>query len=105
MPTSTPKSTESGQRKSPLRSDRRFRSQTALFYGPGMDNYDIALLKNVRLTESTSLQFRFEDFNIFNHAQFFGPLSVDGNIGSSAFGQVVSADSPRLVQLGAKFFY
>ena len=75
------------------------------FYGPGMDNYDIALLKNVRLTESRSLQFRLEGFNIFNHAQFFGPQSVDGNIGSSAFGQVVRADSPRLVQLGAKFFF
>jgi len=75
------------------------------FYGPGMDNYDIALLKNVRLTESKSLQFRLEGFNIFNHAQFFGPQAVDGNIGSSTFGQVVSADSPRLVQLGAKFFF
>ncbi len=75
------------------------------FYGPGMDNYDMALLKNVRLTESKSLQFRLEGFNIFNHAQFFGPQSVDGNIGSSAFGQIASADSPRLVQLGAKFFF
>src|SRR5580658_10409432 len=75
------------------------------FYGPGMDNYDIALLKNLRLTESKSLQFRLEGFNVFNHAQFFGPQSVDGNIGSSTFGQVVSADSPRLVQLGAKFFF
>ena len=74
-------------------------------YGPGMDNYDIALLKNVRLTESKSLQFWLEGFNIFNHAQFFGPQSVDGNIGSSTFGQVVIADSPRLVQLGAKFFF
>ncbi len=75
------------------------------FYGPGMDNYDIALLKNVSLTESKSLQFRLEGFNVFNHAQFFGPQSVDGNIGSSSFGQVVSANSPRLVQLGAKFFF
>jgi|HubBroStandDraft_1064217.scaffolds.fasta_scaffold00581_11 hypothetical protein len=75
------------------------------FYGPGMDNYDIALLKNLRLTESKSLQFRLEGFNVFNHAQFFGPQSVNGNIGSSTFGQVVSADSPRLVQLGAKFFF
>ena len=57
------------------------------------------------LTESKSLQFRLEAFNVFNHAQFFGPQSVDGNIGSSTFGQVVSADPPRLVQLGAKFFF
>jgi hypothetical protein len=75
------------------------------FYGPGMNNYDMALLKNVHLTESKSLQFRLEEFNAFNHAQFFGPQSVDGNIGSSTFGQVVSADSPRLVQFGAKFYF
>jgi hypothetical protein len=75
------------------------------FYGPGMDNYDMALLKNVRLTESKSLQFRLEAFNIFNHAQFFGPQSVDGNIDSSTFGDVISAAAPRLVQLGAKFFF
>lgn len=75
------------------------------FFGPGMDNYDIALLKNIRLTESKSLQFRLEGFNVFNHAQFFGPLAVDGNIASPTFGQVVSAAAPRLVQLGAKFFF
>ncbi|MGC1186160.1 MAG: carboxypeptidase regulatory-like domain-containing protein [Candidatus Acidiferrales bacterium] len=75
------------------------------FYGPGMDNYDMALLKNLRLTESKSLQFRVEAFNIFNHAQFFGPQAVDGNIGSSTFGQVISAAPPRLVQLGAKFLF
>jgi hypothetical protein len=75
------------------------------FYGPGMDNYDMALAKSVPLTESKSLQFRFEAFNVFNHSQFFGPQSVDGNIGSSTFGRVVSADSARLVQLGAKFIF
>ena len=75
------------------------------FYGPGMDNFDMALLKNVRLTESKSLQFRLEAFNAFNHAQFFGPQAVDGNIASSTFGQVISASSPRLVQLGLKFFF
>jgi hypothetical protein len=75
------------------------------FYGPGMDNYDMALLKNLRLTESKSFQFRIEAFNIFNHAQFFRPQSVDGNIASSTFGQVVSADPPRLVQLGAKLLF
>ncbi len=75
------------------------------FYGPGMNNFDMALLKNVRLTEAKSLQFRIEAFNAFNHAQFFGPQAVDGNIDSSTFGQVVSAAPPRLVQLGAKFFF
>jgi Carboxypeptidase regulatory-like domain/TonB dependent receptor len=77
------------------------------FYGPGMNNFDVALLKNVKLTESKSLQFRLEAFNVFNHAQFFGPLAVDGNIGDqgSTFGNVISADPPRLVQLGFKFLF
>jgi hypothetical protein len=75
------------------------------FYGPGMRNFDMAVLKNLRLTESKSVQLRVEAFNIFNHAQFFGPQAVDGNIGSATFGQVVSATAPRLVQVGAKFVF
>jgi Carboxypeptidase regulatory-like domain len=77
------------------------------FSGPGMDNYDMALLKSLRLTESKSLQLRIEGFNIFNHAQFFGAQSVDGNISDllTTFGQVVSADPPRLVQLGMKLLF
>jgi hypothetical protein len=54
------------------------------------------------LGESRSLQLRLETFNTFNHAQFFGPSSVNGEITSDAFGQVTSADAPRLVQLAAK---
>jgi hypothetical protein len=75
------------------------------FYGPGIDNYDMALLKSVKLTESKSLQFRFEGFNVFNHAQFYGPASVNGNINSSTFGQVVSAAAPRLMQAAIKFIF
>jgi hypothetical protein len=75
------------------------------FHGPGMENFDMAILKNLRLTESKSLQFRIEGFNVFNHAQFFGSQAVDGNISSATFGQVVSAAAPRLVQAGAKFTF
>jgi hypothetical protein len=77
------------------------------FQGPGMDDYDMALLKNLRLNESKSLQFRVEAFNIFNHTQFFGPQTVDGNIADlgTTFGNAVSANPPRLVQLGVKFLF
>ena len=80
-------------------------AQRRFFFGPGSNNYDMALLKNVRLTEAKSLQFRLEAFNVFNHAQFFGPQAVDGNIASSTFGQVISAAPPRILQLGAKFIF
>ncbi len=75
------------------------------FCGPGRINFDVALTKNLRLTESKSLQFRIEGFNVFNHAQFFGPRAVDGNIGSTSFGQVVSAAGPRLMQAAVKFAF
>jgi hypothetical protein len=78
-------------------------SKRRFFHGPGMDNYDVALLKTIRVTESKSFQIRLEAFNLFNHAQFFGPQAVDGNIDSSTFGDVISAAPPRLVQVGAKF--
>ena len=72
-------------------------------YGPGINNFDLALIKSVRLTESKSLEFRLEAFNAFNHAQFYGPAAVNGNISSPNFGQVVNAAAPRLVQIATKF--
>jgi hypothetical protein len=75
------------------------------FYGPGMNNYDMALLKNLRVSESKSFQFRLEAFNVFNHAQFFGPQAVDGNIDSSTFGDVINAAPPRLLQAAVRFTF
>jgi hypothetical protein len=75
------------------------------FYGPGLNNFDIALQKDVQISEAKALQFHLETFNSFNHAQFFGPVAVNGNISSTGFGQIVNADSPRLVQVAAKFVF
>jgi hypothetical protein len=75
------------------------------FHGPGFDNYDMALMKAFALTDSRSLQFRMEAFNVFNHAQFFGPTSVNGNMNSSTFGEVVGAASPRLMQAAVKLIF
>jgi hypothetical protein len=76
-----------------------------LFSGPGIDNYDLTAQKNFKLTESKSIQVRLEAFNAFNHAQFYGPASVDGNISSATFGHVVSAAAPRLLQIALKMVF
>jgi hypothetical protein len=73
--------------------DRRF------FHGPGLNNWDLSLLKTTRLWESGSLQFRLEFFNLFNHTQFNNPV---GNFASPSFGEVTSARSPRIGQLALK---
>jgi hypothetical protein len=83
----------------PGNSPRRF------FYGPGSANFDMALSKTLSLSDTKALLFRIEAFNVFNHAQFFGPLSVDGTLGSSSFGDVVSAAPPRLLQAAVKFTF
>jgi Carboxypeptidase regulatory-like domain len=75
------------------------------FHGPGMVNFDLALLKTMSISESKLLQFRLETFNTFNHTQFFGPVSVDGDISSNLFGQVVTAAPPRLIQIALKLLF
>ena len=75
------------------------------FHGPGMFNTDLALLRNFQIAEAKVLQFRLETFNLFNQAQFFGPATVNGNVDSRLFGQVVNAAPPRLMQLALKFTF
>ncbi len=75
------------------------------FYGPGINNFDVQLTKTTKLTETTSIDIRFEAFNIFNHAQFYGPTAVDGTYGTPNFGYVVQAAGPRLMQAAVKFHF
>ena len=76
------------------------------FYGPGIENFDISLEKGVRLADVRSLNFRVESFNAFNHAQFYGPASVNGQVGDTVnFGKIVNGASPRLVQLAVKYSF
>jgi Carboxypeptidase regulatory-like domain/TonB dependent receptor len=81
-------------------------SKRRFFYGPGLNNWDMALLKDTKITESKTLQFRFEAFNIWNHAQFSGQLSPGfGVFGSSGFGVISAAYDPRILQAGLKFLF
>jgi hypothetical protein len=83
----------------PGTSSRRF------FYGPGINNFDIALHKITRITESKSLELRIETFNTFNHAQFYGASAVDGNVNSPTYGKVLRAAPPRIMQAAAKLVF
>jgi hypothetical protein len=77
-----------------------------IFQGPGIENFDMRVSKTVRLLrESQSLDIRVEAFNVFNHAQFYGPTAVDGVVNDSDFGRIVSAASPRLVQVAMKLHF
>ena len=70
--------------------------------GPGLNVWDFSTLKNFRVTESKTLQFRAEFFNVFNHANFGLP---NNDISSPNFGVIQSAANPRLIQLALKFLF
>jgi len=72
--------------------------------GPGLFNWNMSLFKSFALneSESTRLQFRVETYNTFNHTQFNG---LDLGFTDGNFGQVTSANDPRVLQFGAKFLF
>ncbi len=72
------------------------------FHGPGINNWDMSLEKDTRITESTQFIMRMEFYNMFNHTQFHNPT---GNILSGNFGRITSAANGRLMQLAAKFVF
>lgn len=77
-----------------------------IFHGPGIDNFDVEISKSVvALKETNSVEIRAEAFNLFNHAQFYGPASVDGEVNDPNFGSVVSAAAPRLLQVAVKLHF
>ncbi len=71
-----------------------------ILFGPGRTNVDASLFKDFRILERTTLQFRAESFNLFNHPQFGQP---NANIGSGAVGTITSTvGNPRQMQLALR---
>ncbi len=70
--------------------------------GPGTQNFDLSLFKDIRFTERFTLQFRSEFFNAFNKAQFNLPVADPT---SPAFGQITSVRPAREIQFGLKFMF
>jgi hypothetical protein len=67
--------------------------------GPGFSSLDAAIDKNFSLNESTKLIFRAEAFNVTNHVNFIPPVD---DINSPAFGQIIEAQAPRVLQFDLK---
>jgi hypothetical protein len=70
--------------------------------GPGFATANLSLLKNLRLSEVTTLQLRAEAFNLFNRTNYNLP---DNYVSSPSFGAILSAGSPRRFQLGVKLLF
>ena len=78
-------------------------SGQAILIGPGINNWDIGVHKDFRVSEATRLQFRGEFFNAFNHTQFGSP---DGGFTDVNFGKVTSTQvDPREIQLSLRLTF
>ena len=70
--------------------------------GPSLSTINLSLVKNTRIREGVSLQFRAESFNLLNHPNFGLP---DIFVGSPTFGHILSAGDPRHIQFGLKLLF
>ncbi|MFB3921568.1 MAG: carboxypeptidase regulatory-like domain-containing protein [Terriglobia bacterium] len=81
--------------------------------GPGRNNWDLSLFKDISIKERAKVQFRFETFNSWNHTQWHDvntgcsdTVTYGGVCGTAGnFGEVTSAWQPRIIQLGLKFIF
>jgi len=80
-----------------------------ILIGPGINNWDIGLLKDTRIKEGQDLEFRAEFFDAFNHPQMsnfpnstFDPTATPYG---GTFGEVTSYNPPRIIQLGLKYIF
>jgi Carboxypeptidase regulatory-like domain len=79
-------------------------SSVGTVFGPDQVNFDMALVKDTKIWEQGTLEFRAEAFNIWNHPQFLPP--GDNVDDPSTFGLIQgTANTPRVMQFGLKLLF
>jgi len=63
--------------------------------GPGYSMIDFSFFKTTTITESASIRFTADFFNLLNHPNYSNPNATNGRITSTA-------SDPRLIQFGAR---
>jgi hypothetical protein len=73
-------------------------SSRQFFHGPGINNFDIGLMKRTVITESTAFEMRIDSLTSSITTQFNNP---DGNFSvfGDSMGVVTSAKDPRIGRL------
>ena len=77
--------------------------------GPSRWNVDFSTMKDFRITETHTLQFRMEMFNAFNHPAWGSPSLGWGNqnltTANVGFGRIRSTSQLRQIQFALKYFF
>jgi hypothetical protein len=84
------------------------------FRAPGVWNADLSIHKDFKLTESKSLQFRAEMFNVFNHSNLYVVYSntdvsatsvVTATRGVNGGNDAITTVENRNIQLALKLIF
>jgi len=71
--------------------------------GPGLNTSDVSVQKEIPISESKRVEFRWDIFNVANHTHFF---NVDGNTTDGGnFGVARKVADPRLMQFALKLYF
>jgi hypothetical protein len=70
--------------------------------GPDTWQFDVALSRGFQFAESQRIEFRAEAFNLTNSFRMDSPSTA---LNSSTFGQVTTAQDPRIMQFALKYFF
>ena len=91
--------------------------------GPGLENWDMSLFKNISIRERMRIQLRLEAYNAFNHTEWGSinstitfnaagkvinlPTQLGGTGGRFGFGaeSAIRTNSQRIVQIAAKLYF
>jgi len=73
--------------------------------GPGIQNFDVALVRTIRVSDLTRAQFRTDFYNVLNHPNFVAPPTMQNFADAPDFGAIFVARSARIVQFGLKFLW
>jgi Carboxypeptidase regulatory-like domain len=70
--------------------------------GPGLQEFDLSLQKEIAITEAAKLQFRAEAYNLLNRANFNIPNRIAF---TPNFGSIASAQDSRQLQFALKLIF
>ena len=69
---------------------------------PGVKNLDFSLVRNQRIRERYTVQFRAEAFNLTNTPQLDDPV---GSVNSRDFGRILGGAGNRMIQFGVRISF
>src|SRR6202171_4849701 len=84
---------------------------------PGINNFDMGVVKSLTIREQVKFAFRADTFNTFNHHQYAinvgglatggsgGGSAIDSGLGDTYFGLINSSSPGRIIQLSGKLTF